>query len=521
MAVLWERFVGDTSRFAIRLAFSPDPDDGRGADPDVSRSWGSFQLWADGRNLCAHSEQGERIESVHWYLLPLMEWFARNWNAMLHEERLPAKNAGGDAWTSLRSTRFAPAAMAATDLEAAWEERWQGWWSRHALRAASDGGLFPDVVFRRARDAIEISWGDARSAGTPAGFDFLECSRRSVRLSPTAVALPLYEALHSASGHLATHAPDRQRPKNLQRELRALRQVGQRQRRLGWLAGLGVDANTVQKGFTRAKRWLSNVGGAKRLLEGSFDPLVVKGNCQAALMFGCVAPAITREDVVRLAQIMVRFSERSAIKDGGALPRFQQVAPLAASEGRPWEQGYLLAEDFIERFGPSLFDAAGVVDIFRIMRELGVEAVDLRLSDETIRGVAIAGPRRQPCVAWNPGCERNADEKGQRFTLAHELCHVLFDADAGRRLALASGPWAPVDVEQRANAFAAMLLMPTKAVQSAIAELATPLDNAETIGEIAGQLNTGFHATLWHLENLGFIDAYTRQRIAAASMANP
>lgn len=222
--MLWERFAGDTRRFAVRLAFSPDPDEGRGATPDATLSWGSFQLWADGRNLCAHSEEGERIESVHWYLLPLMEWFARNWNAMLYEERLPAENEGGDAWSSLRRTRFPPAALAAdADREAAWEERWRGWWERHALRASSAGGLFPDVVFRHFRGGVEVSWGDADSAGAPAGFDFLECSRRAVRLSPIDVASPLHEALLSAARHLVSRAPNLRRPRELLRELLALR----------------------------------------------------------------------------------------------------------------------------------------------------------------------------------------------------------------------------------------------------------------------------------------------------------
>ena len=228
MSVQWERLVGEISQFAIRLAFAPDPDDGRAAAPDVSRSWGSFQLWAAGRNLCAHSEEGARIESVHWYLLPLMEWLARNWNPLLHEERLPVKNEDANAWTFLRSTRFPPAAMANdVDQEAAWEERWHGWWSRHALRAASNGGLFPDVVFRRRRDVVEISWGDVRSIGMPAGFDFLECSPSTVRLPPAEVAGPLHEALESACDHLV-RAVESDRVRELLRTLRVLRRVAQR-----------------------------------------------------------------------------------------------------------------------------------------------------------------------------------------------------------------------------------------------------------------------------------------------------
>lgn len=516
MTVQWERLVGDTSRFAIRLAFAPDPDDGRATAPEVSPSWGSFQLWVDGRNLCAHSEEGERIESVHWYLLPLMEWLARNWNPLLHEERLPM-NEGGNAWASLRSTRFPPAALAKNvDGEAAWEERWHGWWSRHALRAAADGGLFPDVVLRRYRNAVEISWGDVRSAGMPAGFGFLECSQRAVHLSPAEVAAPLHEALVGACDHLVGRA-ESERVGDLRRTLAALPRAGQRQKRLGWLAGLGTDENAIQQRFTRTKRWLSNVNGAKPLLQARFDRLVVEGSCEAALMFGCVAPDIRREDVVRLAEIMVQ-AQQDRGEGNPELQQRQQIVPIDESDALPWAQGYQLAEDFIERFfAPSPSGIPTPVDVHRIMADLGVEVVEVQLSDETIRAVAIAGPRHRPCVAWNSACERNANERGHRFTLAHELCHLLFDADAGQSLALASGPWAPVDVERRADAFAAMLLMPTEAVQSAIAELTEPLCSRQAVARVANQFNTGFDATLWHLANLGFIDEYTQQRILAPS----
>lgn len=69
---------------------------------------------------------------------------------------------------------------------------------------------------------------------------------------------------------------------------------------------------------------------------------------------------------------------------------------------------------------------------------------------------------RAPLVLLNENCARHADAEGKpmrsgiRFTLAHELCHLLIDRDSGSQLALVSGPWAPKAVEQRANAFAAV-----------------------------------------------------------------
>ena len=65
MTTQWQRLAGDTGQFAVRISFAADPDEGQGIDPEVGLSWGSFQIWAQGRNLCAHIAQGERVDSVH------------------------------------------------------------------------------------------------------------------------------------------------------------------------------------------------------------------------------------------------------------------------------------------------------------------------------------------------------------------------------------------------------------------------------------------------------------------------
>lgn len=46
------------------------------------------------------------------------------------------------------------------------------------------------------------------------------------------------------------------------------------------------------------------------------------------------------------------------------------------------------------------------------------------------------------------------------MTLAHELCHLLVDRSKAAPLMIASTPWAPAEIERRANAFAAELLLP-------------------------------------------------------------
>ena len=149
MQIRWEKLAGDIDKFAVKMAFGPDPDDGRSIDPDVSVSWGGFQLWVKGRNLCAHQEEGERFDSVYWYLLPLVEWLAHQSSFLLPEEHPPAGVAEDTARASLQETRFAQPAI---ELKKGRPDPWggarHGWWRRHAIRAAREGGLFPDVLLR-------------------------------------------------------------------------------------------------------------------------------------------------------------------------------------------------------------------------------------------------------------------------------------------------------------------------------------------------------------------------------------
>ena len=517
MSIRWERLAGDTSTFAFKVAFSPDPDDGQGIDPDLAVSWGGFQLWVEGKNLCAHQEEGERTEYVHWYLLPLVEWFACQWNPLLHEERLPARNAADTAWASLRETCFPPAAIELEEGQAnAWESAWQGWWRRHAIRAGREGGLFPDVILRRFRDEIELSWGNHRIQGMPNHFAFDAAESGFARFRPREVAAPLHDLLSGVGQYLASLAPESERIKTLNRGIRAL-ETPQREERLGWLAGLGVDERAVRQGWKRVKRHLAERPKThQRSMLGASgrSKLVVEGACHAALMFGTVAPAIRKEDVLQLADAMIEFHLPTDQACTARISSMCRVVPVDDSGGPPWSQGYRLAEELHEELEDA-FVAEDFVDVDRLLASLGVQVVDVNLTDEAIRAVAIAGPRYHPGIACNGRNRFNDHSYGRRFTLAHELCHLLFDRSTGQRLAIASGPWAPVAIDRRANAFAAMFLMPTEIVQRAISARNAPLERQADVAAVARHMNTGFEATLSHLKNLGFIDETAEQRIAA------
>ena len=164
MARQREIMVGSRDRFAVKIAFQTDPDRGRAATREYSISWGAIEVWANGHNLCRHVEQGESIDAAHWYLLPILRWLASNWDFLLHEERLPGRNAARDAWISMQRTAEPPPVLP-EDAAEQWEIGWHNWWERHALQAAREGGLVPNLFVRRWRDLIELSWGDSPIAG--------------------------------------------------------------------------------------------------------------------------------------------------------------------------------------------------------------------------------------------------------------------------------------------------------------------------------------------------------------------
>lgn len=283
-----------------------------------------------------------------------------------------------------------------------------------------------------------------------------------------------------------------------------------------WIAGLGTDAQTMRRRWRAVRQQISNVlsekHGALLLADDGLSPLVVEGSSHAALMFGSLSPRVERADVVVLCEMAMRLTSEAAGK--GRWTTFTQTEPIA-SGGTPWAQGYRLADAFHEKLDGDLL-TVGYVDVEELLRYLEVDFPPVSLTDPKIRGVAMAGPQHRPGIAWNRRSPFNMTPPGRRFTLAHELCHVLVDHAVGRRLSMASGPWAPERIEQRANAFAAMLLMPPTLVQSALGEMSDPLATEAGVGGVAERLRTGFDATLSHLNNLALIDDIAMQRIRAA-----
>lgn len=510
MSVRWERFAGDTASFAVRLAFHHDPDKGEAASPEMAESWGAFQIWVRGVNLCAHIESGETLRSCHWYLLPILEWLSANWDPLLHEERPPRAmrraRTAGEAGAMASAMVLDPVSDAGAVSS---HEQQYEWNQRHALRTARDGGIVPDVRFRRLRDKVEISWTANQLAGVE-GVDFLSNEGTQYE-TPSAVAEPLYEILVCAADWLHTKSPESERCKVLVESVAALRSPERTEERIAWIAGLGTAWHGIG---TRWKEFrdLGKSLGSPEAFEAVFgsqrsNDVVVEGSCGAALLFGSASPTITAGDAKKLARLLLDAYEPSPVDRLADLALDEPIDPLL----QPWSHGYLLADDLLDKIGHAYKESR--VDVKALLGGWHVSLSEVDLDDQDLRAVAFAGTEHAPSIVLNSNHRSAGSVRARRFTLAHELCHLLHDRSQGTRLAMASGPWAPKAIEQRANAFAAWLLMPPESLNSAIACTGSPVDSLEGVRVLADRLDVSRATLVEHLCNLGYIHEEARDEL--------
>lgn len=507
-------FLGNASQFAIELGFEPDPDNGQGASREMAASWGFLRIWARGQNLCYRMEDGQPTMEVHWYLLPFLEWLAENWDPLLHEEKLPFPHGGQHAWSGLRLT-----SPARTPLDEAWAQKsqfWQQWWQRHALHACREGGIFPDVVFRRCRGEVEISWGPSQVAGAREEFRMAGLPEGFQRFAPALVAGPLYAALKKAVASLRERLADSPRMAELERKVLGIPGDAERNEiRLAWMAGLGSTVEAMRQRLRELKTVLGQRFGpeAEALFGVAGAELALEGCPDGVLLFGSASPSIGDADVLTLARHMLRTGEEP--DQPPPLADFVQFVSLSGSPDLPWDQGYRLAENFLEDAG-ILDDSIDFVDVRGLYAHLGIPVHEEDFQDEHIRAVAIARPDRAPKVLVNRRNRHNAGEAGYRFTLAHELCHLLHDREYGAGLAQISGPWAPAGLEKRAGAFAAMLLMPLELIERYQDRFDVGFETREDVENAAETLRVSPSSLLDHLMNLERITQETRQAILSS-----
>jgi hypothetical protein len=220
------------------------------------------------------------------------------------------------------------------------------------------------------------------------------------------------------------------------------------------------------------------------------------------MLFRSVSPELTSADLRNLSQAVNQLPSQTDIP----LRVYQQACPPSISPEIVYKDGYEKAVAFREvlQIDPSL-PLSGKHDLEGgLLPKLGIIIQEFTLEDNEIDRLAIFVPGKSPLAGVNLTGKYSSTRWGRRMTLAHELCHLLYDLSDEDSVGIVSIPWAPELLEKRANAFAAMLLMPREAL-----EVILPTNprqwSPENLREAMKSLGVGRTALMNHLHNLGFI----------------
>jgi Zn-dependent peptidase ImmA (M78 family) len=210
---------------------------------------------------------------------------------------------------------------------------------------------------------------------------------------------------------------------------------------------------------------------------------------------------------------------RTLLADIEAIPRGPDPAALDEPRGlaaealrdhqddTPFLQGYRLAQ----RLRDYLDQADGRLDPEALLRGWGIDLTDRDLGSERLDAIAVWGQGQRPTVMVNRTGLRSRLPTGRRTTCAHELCHLLVDTDDALPAVEVLGGRVPQPVEQRANAFAAELLLPLaaagRAVETELAHVHTPDARRQAIEHVLEGLHrhygVSFETAAWQVKNSG------------------
>lgn len=217
------------------------------------------------------------------------------------------------------------------------------------------------------------------------------------------------------------------------------------------------------------------------------------------------APMLSEADIVALAREITRarmFAELA--RPRVTLDDFEPSKP----GGRPWRQGYDLAATLRSKLG---LLATPIVSMAGLLEDdLGILVARHAFADSRLRAAAIRAPDARLVAV-----SRRLSIALLRVSLAHELCHHLCDLQPNEALGEADDvsiegfSGAESGEEQRAKAFAVMLLAPSALVREMFGppdrQFATASKAIDAARALAARCGLGTTAALWHLFHLHYL----------------
>jgi Zn-dependent peptidase ImmA (M78 family)/transcriptional regulator with XRE-family HTH domain len=156
--------------------------------------------------------------------------------------------------------------------------------------------------------------------------------------------------------------------------------------------------------------------------------------------------------------------------------------PTTAKYSEPWAQGAEIAKVLRAKLDLGTREITSIRDLL-IKGFPEISLLYARLGREGPAGITFADELRGQCIVINLD-GKNTNPCVRRFSIAHELCHILYDWRRTEPLAVVSGYLEKLgrEREQRANSFAVRFLCP----ESNLTSFSNPLDLARNLTEQFG-----------------------------------
>ncbi len=183
----------------------------------------------------------------------------------------------------------------------------------------------------------------------------------------------------------------------------------------------------------------------------------------AARMSAGFVPVVQQADILKAIKNCPAGDTRLIVK----LSRHLSSSGLRLAEfdgNTAFSQGYALAEtlrDCLREDSDQAVPEAVPADPEKLLTECGVRIQETEWPESPLDALSCWSKEHGPLILLNVAAgKRCSHEYGRRFTLGHELCHLLIDRGNALDLVDVLGGGMPGFIERRANAFAAELLLP-------------------------------------------------------------
>jgi hypothetical protein len=397
---------------------------------------------------------------LHWHWVDLLEHLTEHWSALVVEESDPL-NLGGPI-SALREAAERQWNGADRSQRISLQRRFLRFETAHNLATALGGADISSLWMLREGASILI--GQAGEHRLP----FAEVRATIAKLGDD-IAVRL-GALSDGRARSARHAWKRRDEVTIEQKV------------------------SLSTSLTSEKLQELRGRNSSRDFWGVDDTLSLEPQLVAARMLG------TATDVAVTRKVVEWIRERAAEPARGHSVRLaewsslaeQYLARLELGESEPHNIGYALAEWL--RSIPGVVSQAGRADPGALLAATDVHVDFVKLGSKRIEAIACWGAKHSPAIMLNVDGRYNRGKAGQRATLAHEICHLLVDRQRALPVAEVLGGFVPKDVEQRANAFAAELLVPRVAAGEAFASHGDPID---VVSELTSRYGASKEIVAW------------------------